>query len=223
VLAPALVLTPRSFVIPPAQALLLTSRAAARALPLPVAGLPILAVGEATAAEARASGWPLAEAAAGTAEDLARLASERLDPVAGPLLLVVGQGYSLDLAVELRRRGFRVIRRIAYVAAPAETLPEPARQALAAGRVGSVLFHSPRSALCAMTLIRAAGLAAAASRLEVLAISRRVAEAAAAALAPLAWRAVRVADRPDEDALMRLLGRREDPGGMGGPTPSGES
>jgi uroporphyrinogen-III synthase len=223
VMAPALVLRSRVFVMPPAQAVLLTSRAAARALPPPVPRLPILAVGEATATEARARGWLLAEAAAGTAEDLARLAAGRLDPAAGPLLLAVGQGYSLQLADDLRRRGFRVIRRIAYAAALAASLPDAAIRAVAAGRVGYVLFHSPRSALCAMTLLRAAGLAAAASRMEVLAISRRVAEAAAAALAPLAWRAIRVADRPEEDALLRLLGRRDAPAGAGGLTRSGES
>src|SRR3954465_4216067 len=55
ILAPALVLAPRPFAAPPAQALLLTSRAAARALP-PSDSL-VLAVGEATAAEARARGF----------------------------------------------------------------------------------------------------------------------------------------------------------------------
>jgi uroporphyrinogen-III synthase len=74
-----------------------------------------------------------------------------------------------------------------------------------------------------MTLLRSADLVGAASRMEVLAISRRVAEAAAAALAPLAWRAIRIAARPEEDALLRLLGRRDDPAGAGGPTQSGES
>ncbi|MDO9499687.1 MAG: uroporphyrinogen-III synthase, partial [Falsiroseomonas sp.] len=43
-LAPALVLAPKPFTLPPCQAVLLTSRAAARALPAP-ASLPLLAVG----------------------------------------------------------------------------------------------------------------------------------------------------------------------------------
>jgi uroporphyrinogen-III synthase len=95
VLAPALVLTPRPFDLPPAQALLLTSRAAARALPPPVAGLPILAVGAATAEAARERGWPDVTAAAGTAADLAELATRRLAPAAGPLLLVWGRAIPL--------------------------------------------------------------------------------------------------------------------------------
>ncbi len=195
--------------MPRAQAVLLTSRAAARALPPAPAGAPpVLAVGEATAAAARDAGWA-AEAAAGTAEDLARLAAVRLDPAAGPLLLAVGEGYALDLAADLRGRGFRVIRRIAYAARPAAALPEAALRALRAGAVGALLFHSPRSARCAITLLREAGCGEAASRGTALAISRRVAEAAEAALAPLAFRAIRVAARPEEEALLALLDRRE--------------
>jgi uroporphyrinogen-III synthase len=222
VLAPALVLAPRDFVIPPCQALLLTSRAAARALPPPVPGLPVLAVGEATAAEAQARGWADCRAAEGTAESLAALAAARLDPRGAPLLLAVGAGYSLDLAAALRARGFRVIRRVAYAAAPAEHLPEAALHALRAGRVGAVLFHSPRSALCAMTLLRAAGLADAAPRLEVFAISRRVAQAAVAAASPFAWRAVHVAARPEEQAMLALLGRPRDARQPGSSARSGE-
>jgi uroporphyrinogen-III synthase len=207
VAAPALVLAPRRFVIPRVQAVLVTSRAAARALPAPVPGLPLLAVGAASAAEARARGWP-AEAAGGTAEDLAALAAARLDPAAGALLLAVGAGYALDLATALRRLGFRAVRRLAYAAAPATTLPAAARAALAQGEVGRALFHSPRSAACAITLMKEAGIAESLVGMEALAISRRVAEAAAAAAAPFAWRGLRIADRPAEEALLALLGRR---------------
>lgn len=223
VLAPALVLAPRALSLPSAQALLLTSRAAARALPPPMAALPVLAVGEATAAEARAAGWPQVRAAGGTAVELARLATELLDPARGPLLLAVGEGYGLDLAADLRGRGFRVLRRIAYAAKPAAALPDEAIVALAQGKVRTILFHSPRSASCAITLLRAAGLAATAAQTEALAISPRVAAAAAAAIAPLAWRGVRVAARPDEDALLALLGPRDTAFGPCGRTASGES
>ena len=212
ILAPALTLAPRPFRLPPCQAVLITSRAAARALPPARDGLPVLAVGEATAAEARQAGWVDARAASGIAEDLARLAAATLDPGAGPLLLAVGVGYALDLAADLRARGFRVIRRVAYAAGPAATLPAPAAEALARGSPGKILFHSPRSAACAMTLLRAAGHAATAARMEALAISPRVAQAAAAAIAPLTWRALRVASRPSEDALLALLGP-DRPGG----------
>lgn len=211
VLAPALVLAPRPLSPPTAvQALLLTSRAAARALDparLPP-GLTVLAVGEATAAEARARGFDRVAAAGGDAVALAALAAERLDPEAGPLLLAVGEGYGLDLAAALRQRGFRVLRRVAYAAVPAASLPAPARAALEGGEVVAALFFSPRSAECAISALRAAGLAASARDIEALAISPRVAAAAAAAAAPYAWRAVRIANRPDQASLLDLLGPR---------------
>ncbi len=216
VLAPALVLEARPFAAPRAQAILITSRAAARALrPAP---LPLLAVGDASAKAAREAGFTDVTAAAGTATDLARLAAERLRPEAGPLLLAVGEGYALDLAADLRARGFRVTRRIAYHAAPALTLPEASRAALSAGGITSILFHSPRSAACAITLLQAAGHAAALAGMEAFAISQRVADAAAAAIAPLSFRAVHVAARPSEDALLALL-----PGGAAEPAPPGAS
>jgi uroporphyrinogen-III synthase len=219
ILAPALLLTRRPFTIPRVQAVLLTSRAAARALPASP-GIPVLAVGEATAEAARAAGWR-AEAAGGTAEDLARLAAARLDPAKGPLLLAVGQGYALDLQADLRQRGFRVIRRVAYAATPAPSLPEPALAALRAGEVSAMLAHSPRSALCAITLLRAAGFGEEVGGIELLAISRRVADAAIRAMAPFAWRTVRVAARPDESSLLALLGGWGNPA-PGGAVPAGE-
>ena len=211
VLAPALVLAPRPFALPPAQALLLTSRAAARALAPddPSGDLPVLAVGEATAAEARARGFRRVTAAAGDAAALAAEAARSLDPAAGPLLLAVGEGYGAELAARLRAQGFRVLRRVAYAARPAAALPEPALAALQRdGEVVAALFFSPRSARRAISLLKASGHAATAASMEALVISPRVAEAVVRALAPLAWRAVRVAGRPDQDALLAMLGPR---------------
>jgi uroporphyrinogen-III synthase len=212
VVAPALVLAPRPAVAeaaPPAaaQALLLASRAAARAVSASVPqGLPVLAVGEATAAEARAHGFVNVTAAEGDAAALAALAAARLDPAAGPLLLAVGAGYGAELASALRNRGFRVLRRVVYSARPAAALPEPARAALVSGTVIAALFFSPRSAGCAISLLRAAGLAGTLARAEALAISPRVAAVLAAASPEPRWRGLRVAARPDQDSLLRLLG-----------------
>jgi uroporphyrinogen-III synthase len=200
-LAPALILraTPARG-LPQAQAILLTSRAAARALP--AGDTPVLAVGAGTAAEARARGFTRVTAAEGDAAALAALAAERIDPAAGPLLLAVGRGYSLDLAAALRAKGFRVIRRIAYEAAPASALPAEARAALAAGTVEAALFTSPRGVRITLALMRGAGLADAARGIRALAISPRIAEA----LRPLPWASIAVTARPDPSLLPALLG-----------------
>jgi uroporphyrinogen-III synthase len=127
VLAPALTLTALPFKPPSScQALILTSRAAARALP--PAALPVIAVGEATATEARARGFTDVEAAAGDAAALAAMISATRRPEDGALCLAVGEGYALDLAAALRAKGFRVIRRVVYAARPSASLPGEAQQ-----------------------------------------------------------------------------------------------
>jgi uroporphyrinogen-III synthase len=199
--APALTLfgTPPA-TLPRAQALLLASRAAARALP--PAALPVLAVGAGTAAEARARGFTDVTAAEGDAAALARLVAARRDPGAGPLLLAVGQGYGEDLAAALRRHGFRVIRRVVYRAVPATALPDAALEAIGAGRVAAVLLTSPRGARILVALLRRAGLGEATRGMRAVVLSPRI----AAALAPLAFAAVAWPARPDPVLLPALLG-----------------
>lgn len=200
ILAPALLLAPRPLAPPSrAQALLLTSRAAARAL-TPWA-IPVLAVGAATAEAARAQGFAEVRAAGGDATALAELCAATLRPADGPLLLAVGAAYSLDLTALLRAQGFRVIRRVVYAAREAPALPDPAADALRAGQVSHAMFFSPRSAACSVALLSRAGLAEAMGGIEALAISPRV----ASALQALPWRRIRVAGRPDQDHLLELL------------------
>lgn len=200
VLAPALVLAPRPVAPhPPVQAILLPSRAAARALaPSPT---PVLAVGEATGEEARARGFAQVAVAGGDAADLLRRARATLDPAGGPLLLACGRGYSHALAASLRGAGFRVIRRAVYAAAEAESLPPEAVESLRVGNVCRALFFSPRSARCILRLLEQDGLGEAARGIVALALSPRV----AAELKPLPWREVRVSPRPHQDPMLELL------------------
>src|SRR5579875_3886396 len=81
------------------QALLCTSANGVRALAQASAerGLPLFAVGDATAA-ARHAGFTAVASAAGDADALARLAAARLDPQAGRLLHVAGGAVAGDLA-----------------------------------------------------------------------------------------------------------------------------
>ena len=201
VLAPALILTALPFKAHAnCQAIIVTSRAAARALP--PAKLPVIAVGEATAAEARARGFADVRAAAGDAQALAALIGATLKPEAGTLCLAVGEGYALDLAAALRAKGFRVIRRVVYAARPSTELPAEAFQAIRERRIHAALFTSPRSALVAMRLLADAGLHKAAQNMIAIALSPRI----AAALAALPWAEIRTASRPDHAALLACLG-----------------
>ena len=94
------------------QAVLCTSANGVRALARASGErrLPLLAVGDATAARARAEGFAAVASAGGDAADLARLAAARLDPRKGRLLHVCGSAVAGDLAGDLRARGFAVER-----------------------------------------------------------------------------------------------------------------
>ncbi len=181
------------------QAVVVTS---ARALPALAAfrARPLLAVGEASAAAARAHGFVTVQSAGGDAAALARLVTVRCDPAKGPLLLPAQEGQGAALAEQLQAAGFAVCVRAVYRLHRVSALPEAARQALAAGAVEAALFFSPASA---RDFVALAGLLPVAcfTRVEALAIS----PATVTPLAPLPWQRVRVAAHPDQEELLDLL------------------
>jgi len=205
------------------QALLFTSANGVRAFAAQTAerNLPVLTVGDATAAAARAAGFDRVESAAGDVHSLADLVRARLDPEAGSLLHVAGSVVAGDLAGLLAADGFRLRRAVLYEAIPAERLSPAAAAALAEGAFDLVLFFSPRTAETFARLVRdAAGDAAASessdagsveSRAERLTAGCARAEAiclspaVAAAARRLPWRRVRIADRPDLPAMLDLV------------------
>jgi uroporphyrinogen-III synthase len=181
------------------QAVLVTSGNAVPPLPAGLHGLPLLAVGDATAARARAAGFTKVCSGDGDAIALAALAAEVLPPRAA-LLLATGAGQGELLAADLRRRGFRVHRRAVYAAQPARGLPAAARHALADGSLGSAIFLSADTA---RAFVRAmpAGLHPALAGVEALAIGQPAADV----LMHLPWRRVRVSAKPTLASVMALL------------------
>ena len=226
VLTPLLTILPRPLRDPagPLAAVLATSGNAIAALePLRLASggtLPFLAVGDETARRARAAGWTAVASAGRDARALAELASSRLmerarppadagpRPDGKPLLLASGAGQGHALAADLRARGFRVIRRVAYAQAPVRRLPPQFAEALAealghaadAHAPGAVLFLS-RSAASAFAAVLPDALRPALRRFRALAIS----DVAASPIAALPWAAVRVAVRPTQEEVLSLL------------------
>jgi uroporphyrinogen-III synthase len=172
----------------------------------------LLAVGEATAACARAEGFAEIASAGGDVGDLARLAAARLRPQGGRLVHAGGSEVAGDLVAALRAQGFDIVRAILYEARPAAALGQETEQALRAGEVDFAVFFSPRTAAHFARLAAAAGVAGCCGAIAALSISA----AADAELAGLPWRERCVADRPTQAALLaaldRLLAeRRQDP------------
>ena len=183
------------------QAILATSGSAVPCLPASHRHLPLYAVGNATAARARAAGFSRIDSADGDAGALAALVARCCDPHAGPLLLVSGRDQGMSLAADLRGRGFAVVRRVVYAAVPAAVLPDAARAAFRSAELSAALFFSAETARQGVRLLKAARLAEAARSVDALAIG----PPSAVALQALPWRRILVAARPNQDAMLALL------------------
>lgn len=192
-----------------AQALLLTSRNAVRALAGQAAwqALPAFCVGDATAAAARAAGWRQVESAGGNAQDLARLVGQSLAPQAGSLVLATAEGAGAPLVALLRAAGFVVRRRVVYAMQASPNLPEAAVSVLKQGLALAVLFHAGGAARLFMAAIRAAGLAQSLRIVEACAISKTAAAPLRRAPGDNAWRLIQWPARPNEAEMLALLAR----------------
>lgn len=179
-------------------ALAFTSRNGVRAFAAlsPERGLPVFAIGEATAAAAREAGFDRVESAGGDAAALAGLIAGRRGSFDGEVLYAAPEEPAADLAPALAARG--VPARALAVYRTVEIDPPPAAtQALAEGGLDAVLVHSAKAA---RRLAQSAELRAAAPGLAVYAIS----EAALGPLQALGFREALAAPHPDETSLLGL-------------------
>jgi len=188
------------------QGLLFTSANGVRAFARvsPRRDLPAFAVGDRTAAVAAGAGFLKVHSAGGDVDSLAALVRDTCNPASGALLHAAGSEVAGDLVGQLGAAGFAVRRAVLYRARPATALTGAAHTAIADRELDLVLFYSPRSAATFVTLARRAGLETACESLEILCLSKAVAEAAD----PIMWRRVLVAARPTQDALLKTLDER---------------
>jgi len=189
----------------PWAAILVTSANAARAIAAhgrvaELFGLPVLAVGDRSAEAMREAGFAEVCSAGGGANDLTRLAAERLERAASVLYLA-GADRSGDIAADLSAQNFQVRTVVIYRAVAAAVLPAAAAEALA-GELDGVLHFSRRSVEAYLKLTRNAGLLHPALHKPVhFCLSARVAEPLRRAGAT----DIRIAAQPDEAALLALI------------------
>lgn len=162
--------------------------------------LPALAVGDATAGEARRHGFARVESAAADVASLARLAIARLSPGAGVLLHPAGTSVAGDLAASLAPAGFSVRRAVLYDAEPAGALSPGVVAALRQGDIAAAFFFSPRTAMTFVSLAAAEAPEAAAAMTAYC-----LSPAVARAVETLGWRALRVAAAPRQAELLAAL------------------
>ena len=187
------------------QAILCTSANGVRALARAAVerGVPLFAVGDATAARARSERFTAVESASGDVTDLARLAAARLRPQDGPLLHVAGNVVAGDLVGVLRERGFSIERCVLYEAVPVTALSPTTIDSLRGNSIDFALFFSPRTAAIFAELAVAAGVVDCCATMTALSISPAVDRA----LADLRWLDRRIAERPSQSALLEALDR----------------
>ena len=197
----------------PYQAVLVTSSNAVRALaarpmrPVSVE-VPLFAVGDQTALEAKRAGFSMARSAGGALDDLLSLAAAELSPDAGPLFYAAGEEQSGDLAGRLTAAGFDVETVILYRTEPRRKLAQVAETALKERTVDGVLLYSRRSAAAFALALRAAGLAPLPSDIVCFCLS----DSAAEAVSRVTTGGIRIAAKPDQIALFATI-EAEDTGG----------
>jgi uroporphyrinogen-III synthase len=196
-------LTPRFTVGPEpelddVEAILATSANGIRALSRRTArrDLAIFAVGQQTAEEALRNGFSQVKNADGDARALAESAALWASRT-GVLLHVCGEDAPGTLAENLEQRGFRVRRCVLYAIEAATQLPPEVAHALKDGALDAAMFFSPRSARVFADLTE--GLPT--RTLTALCIS----PATAQVLDPDAFARVRVAERPNQAAMLTLV------------------
>ncbi|KAB2916751.1 MAG: uroporphyrinogen-III synthase [Hyphomicrobiaceae bacterium] len=188
------------------QAVIATSRNALRALKthpaLAVARtLPLFAVGQGTAAEARAQGFETVITGAGTAHELVTHIVSVLDPAVGLLAHLAGDVLAFDLGKELESHGFRVLQPVVYRMVAARELSEDAVEQLAMGEIEGVILLSPRTADVYAGLMLKHGLATVARSLVHYCLSSAVARR----LEPLGPVRVEVAAAPRLEEVLALI------------------
>jgi uroporphyrinogen-III synthase len=180
------------------QAMLVSSGNALAALP--VRGVPLLAVGDATAKRARDKGFLDVRSAGRDGAALVELAVRTLRPEGGPLLFACGARQGFTTAAALRGAGFAVVRRVTYAAVPVRGFPAEAEAALRSGSLYAALFLSAETAAAFMRTLPAA-LRSHVRNVMALAIGKPAADA----LQGLPWRRILVPDAPTVDGLLALL------------------
>ena len=176
-----------------AGALAFTSRNGVRAFAAlsPERGLPVFAVGDATADAARAAGFSEVASASGDLAALADRIAGRQAALKGPVLYASPEDPAGDLVAALQARGVAARAQVVYRTAPADfTLPPD---------VDVVLIHSAKAA---RRLAEDPAVAPAAPAMAAICIS----PAAAQPLQGLGFREVLTAPAPNETALLETFG-----------------
>jgi uroporphyrinogen-III synthase len=205
VLAPLLRIVSVDFELPDKawSAVVMTSANAARTVARhprreTITALEAFTVGRHTAEAARAAGFRTVHSADGDKDDLADCLLARIGEHSAPLLYLAGEERAGDLATS----GMPVVTVVAYRAVKVERFAPAVAEALGQGALDGVLHFSARTAQAYLDCAARERLLERALAPVHFCLSQQVAQPLSAAGAA----AIRIAPRPDEAAIVELVG-----------------
>lgn len=163
--------------------------------------LPVFAVGETSAGEAKRAGFGQVHAADGDVGALAALIASKWARNQRAILHLAGATRAGDLVKSLEEKGLSARREVLYEARPIEGLNKEALAALKSGvAVLWVALFSPRSAKLFLEAADKAKLTPSLGKVNAACLSEAVADAVGDG-----WRDVRIAVRRDSAAMIELM------------------
>jgi len=161
---------------------------------------PVMAIGEASAKEARKAGFETVLTGGGTLPALADDIVDRFSPNRGRIVYLAGRARSGDLAGLLAGSGFTTETRTLYEARRKTALSAGTARALANGEIDGILLFSARTAGIYRDLVRAANLDIPARDIPCFCLSRPV-----AGKLPDTFKRILVASEPTLDSLLASI------------------
>ena len=163
--------------------------------------LPVYAVGDATAREARKAGFGTVFSASGDVAALADLVRCEGDRIGGELLHCTGTKVAGDLGGLLESSGYSYRRECLYDAKKVRHFNPSTIAGFKSGQIEGVLLYSPRTAAIFVDLIHQTQLAPLMKQVVAYCLSANVQKK----ITGLAWKECRVAAIPEQDALVSLI------------------
>lgn len=192
IVAPVMRIEPVAFTLgAKPEAIVLTSRNAANALPAAWSGLPVYCVGKATAKAAHEKGYSNTFIGTDGALDLLPLISEQR------ILYLSGEEMRVDLPTLLSAKGKQVERQIVYRSVAEGKLSPLIADAIRKGKLTGVVFFSPKAAAIGCKLAKVYDV----RNVTAYCLSVAVAQSAGA----LPWKAIRACATPSSKAMLALL------------------
>jgi len=185
------------------QAVLATSANGIRALSARSENrnLPMLAVGDATAALAREMGFINVRSASGDVESLAALAMAQFDKQNGALYHPAGSKVAGNLSEILLQNGFDYRRDILYRAEKHTSLNSATVQQLQSGLIAGALFYSPRTMKTFCELLINEKLSTTVQTVTAYCLSPAVASKSG----DIKWGAIKTCSHPDQKSMLELI------------------